>query len=97
MTQSALRAASDLNTLEFLQYEAEPMPVQIVKSAIAGVIAHVAVVEGERVSREQAVMMIEIMKMEIAAESPADGCVRQLFKKVGDTIEEGQPLFSLET
>ncbi|MBK7903011.1 MAG: acetyl-CoA carboxylase biotin carboxyl carrier protein subunit [Proteobacteria bacterium] len=73
------------------------MPVQIVKSAIAGVIAHVAVVEGERVSREQAVMMIEIMKMEIAAEAPADGCVRSLFKRPGDTVEEGQPLFSLET
>ena len=57
------------------------MPVQIVKSAIAGVIAHVAVVEGECVSRDQAVMMIEIMKMEIAAESPADGRVQQLFKK----------------
>jgi acetyl-CoA carboxylase biotin carboxyl carrier protein len=73
------------------------MPVQIVKSAIAGVIAHVAVVEGECVSRDQAVMMIEIMKMEIAAESPADGRVQQLFKRPGDTIEEGQPLFSLET
>ncbi len=73
------------------------MPVQIVKSAIAGVIAHVAVVAGERVSRDQAVMMIEIMKMEIAAESPTDGRVQSLFIKLGDTVEEGQPLFSLET
>jgi biotin carboxyl carrier protein len=73
------------------------MPLRVVKSAISGVIAQVAVAEGERVTRDQAVVMIEIMKMEIAAESPADGCVRSLLVKLGDTVEEGQPLFSLET
>ena len=73
------------------------MPLRIVKSSIAGVIAHIAVVEGTRVTRDQAVVMIEIMKMEIAAESPVDGVVTSIFVKPGDTIEEGQPLFSLET
>ena len=73
------------------------MPSQIVKSAIAGVIAHVAVPEGTRVARDQAVLMLESMKMEIAAESPADGVVRSVFVKLGDMVEEGQPLFSLET
>jgi biotin carboxyl carrier protein len=69
----------------------------MVKSSIAGVIAHIVVVEGERVTRDQAVVMIEIMKMEIAAESPVDGVVTSILVKLGDTIEEGQLLFSLET
>jgi biotin carboxyl carrier protein len=73
------------------------MPLRTVKSSIAGVIAHIVVVEGTRVTRDQAVVMIEIMKMEIAAESPVDGVVMSIFVKPGDTIQEGQPLFSLET
>lgn len=73
------------------------MPLRMVKSSISGVIAHIVVGEGERVTKDQAVVMIEIMKMEIAAESPVDGVVISIFVKLGDTIEEGQPLFSLET
>lgn len=73
------------------------MPLRMVKSSIAGVIAHIVVVTGERVTKDQAVVMIEIMKMEIAAESPVDGVVISIFVKLGDTIEEGQLLFSLET
>jgi biotin carboxyl carrier protein len=42
-------------------------------------------------------MVLEVMKMEIAAESPVDGLVARLFVKQGDTVAEGQPLFSLET
>jgi biotin carboxyl carrier protein len=75
----------------------ERMPVRTVKSSIAGVIAHIAAVAGDRVTKDQAVLMIEIMKMEIAAESPSDGIVVSIFVKPGDAIEEGQPLFSLET
>jgi biotin carboxyl carrier protein len=73
------------------------MPLQVVKSAIAGIVAHVAVAEGQRVVRDQAVIMLEIMKMEIAAESPVEGLVVCLFVKPGDAVAEGQPLFSLET
>jgi biotin carboxyl carrier protein len=73
------------------------MPLQVVKSVIAGIVAHVAVDAGQRVARDQAVMVLEVMKMEIAAESPVDGLVARLFVKQGDTVAEGQPLFSLET
>ena len=73
------------------------MSLQIVKSAIAGVVAHISVTEGQRVAKEQAVIMLEIMKMEIAAESPSEGMVASLLVKVGDTVAEGQPLFSIET
>ena len=66
------------------------MSLRIVKSSIAGVIAHIVVAEGARVTTDQAVVMIEIMKMEIAAESPVDGVVTSIFVKAGPSRTDPQ-------
>ena len=53
--------------------------------------------EGERVARDEPIMMIELMKMEIPVAAPADGTLVQLLVAEGDLVTEGQQLAILET
>lgn len=69
---------------------------RIVRAATAGIVSLIAAPAGTRVRREQPVILLEVMKMEITAEAPADGVVRDILVQPGDAVEENQPLFSLD-
>ncbi|MBK8020146.1 MAG: biotin/lipoyl-binding protein [Chloroflexi bacterium] len=57
-----------------------------------GQIREVLVSEGQAVTRGQAILLLEAMKMEIRAAAPVDGVIARLLVKAGDVVERGQRL-----
>ncbi|MEP4377461.1 MAG: acetyl/propionyl/methylcrotonyl-CoA carboxylase subunit alpha [Alphaproteobacteria bacterium] len=64
-----------------------PMPGKVVRVMVAA---------GDRVSRGQALMVLEAMKMEHAITAPGDGEVAVVFFAEGDQVPEGAELLQLE-
>jgi biotin carboxyl carrier protein len=64
-----------------------PMPGRIVK---------VAVEAGQHVGQNQALVVLEAMKMEHVVEAPHAGTVSEVHVGVGDQVAAGAPLLALE-
>ncbi|MBX3500396.1 MAG: acetyl/propionyl/methylcrotonyl-CoA carboxylase subunit alpha [Alphaproteobacteria bacterium] len=67
-----------------------------VKSPLPGKIIDVKVKEGASVSRGDALMVLEAMKMEHTLTAPADGKVKRVIYNVGDQVAEGVDLIEFE-
>jgi len=65
------------------------MPDLRVKSEIAGSVWKIEVAVGDRVSEEDALIIIESMKMEIPLVAPRAGIVKEILVSEGDAIGEG--------
>ena len=61
-----------------------------VDSEVTGVVTKIARAVGERVERDEPVMFVEIMKMELPVPAPSDGTIAKLLVSEGETIAEGQ-------
>jgi acetyl/propionyl-CoA carboxylase alpha subunit len=61
-----------------------------------GQIRAVNVSEGDAVTKGQALMVLEAMKMEIRIQAPMDGVVKSLAVKAGQTVEREQVLIEIE-
>ncbi|AKM32285.1 acetyl-CoA carboxylase biotin carboxyl carrier protein subunit [Pandoraea faecigallinarum] len=72
------------------------MSNQAVRSEITGTVCHVLVAEGDVVSEDQALLMVESMKMEIPVIAPRAGRVTKVHFNVGDSIGEGDEAVSLD-
>jgi acetyl-CoA carboxylase biotin carboxyl carrier protein len=72
------------------------MAARIIRSTMAGTIARLEVASGAAVAKEQPLLYLEVMKMEIAVEAPAAGRVATVHVAAGDLVDEGQVLFTLE-
>ena len=68
-----------------------------VDSEVAGVVAKIAHVAGERVERDEPIVYVEIMKMELPVPAPSDGTIVKLLVGEGETIAEGQTVAILRT
>lgn len=64
-----------------------PMPGKIIK---------ILAKSGDNVTKGQALVILEAMKMEHVISAPADAVVDTIANKVGDTIQEGSPLVTLK-
>jgi 3-methylcrotonyl-CoA carboxylase alpha subunit len=64
-----------------------PMPATVLT-------IHVA--QGQRVERNQIVMVLEAMKMELPIRSPRDGVVRSVGCQVGELVQPGATLLELD-
>jgi acetyl-CoA carboxylase biotin carboxyl carrier protein len=73
------------------------MAQQGVEAEVGGTVSKIEIRQGERVARDQPIMMIELMKMEIPITAPIDGLLFKLLVAEGDTITEGQQVAILET
>ena len=73
------------------------MARQAVEAEVGGTVAKIERREGERVARDEPIMMLELMKMEIPIAAPADGTLVRLLVAEGDLITEGQQVAILET
>jgi acetyl-CoA carboxylase biotin carboxyl carrier protein len=71
------------------------MPDVVVTSDIAGAVYSVEVKTYDQVTTDQALLVIESMKMHIPVEAPRDGTVSEVLVKTGDAVEEGQALVRL--
>ena len=66
-----------------------------VHAPITGVIWKIRVAVGDRVEREQIVVVIESMKLEIPVESEHEGVVGRILVQEGDAVNEGDVLLEL--
>lgn len=70
------------------------MPVDVT-AHITGTVWKIQVKVGDRVEEEQAVVILESMKMEMPVESPAAGIVMVVSVAEGQAVEEGDVLVVL--
>jgi acetyl-CoA carboxylase biotin carboxyl carrier protein len=67
-----------------------------VKAELAGNLWKIVVSEGQQVSADETVMILESMKMEIPVISPKAGKVTRIHVKEGDAVQEGQVLAEVD-
>ena len=66
-----------------------------VEAGAAGKVFKIEARVGQKVSRGDAVLIVEAMKMEIPVVAPEDGTVASIDVAVGDAVEAGQTLATL--
>ena len=66
-----------------------------VEAGSAGKVFKIEASVGQKVSRGDAVLIVEAMKMEIPVVAPEDGTVASIDVAVGDAVEAGQTLATL--
>lgn len=71
------------------------MPTDII-AHITGTVWKIQVNVGDSVAEEQAVVILESMKMEMPVEAPASGKVSSIAVTEGQAVEEGDVLLILE-
>jgi acetyl-CoA carboxylase biotin carboxyl carrier protein len=71
------------------------VPEEVRAEMVANVLS-VAVTEGEEVQPGQTLAILESMKMEIPVVPESGGVVRRVAVAVGDVVQEGDLLVSLE-
>ena len=66
-----------------------------VTAPITGIIWKIRVAVGDHVAREQVVVVIESMKLEIPVEAEHEGVVERIVVEEGDAVNEGDVLLEL--
>ncbi|MCK9331102.1 MAG: biotin/lipoyl-binding protein [Candidatus Cloacimonetes bacterium] len=82
-----------------------PQPVQAkpvsagaetIKAPLHGVVLKVLVKEGQQVNADQAIVILEAMKMENEIYAHKQGIIKSILIKEGDSVEEGKDLIVIE-
>jgi len=68
-----------------------------VETEAAGIVSRIERAEGQHVARDEPIVFVEIMKMEIPVPEPAGGKIVKLLVAEGDAVTEGQRIAILET
>ena len=71
-------------------------PGGLLVSPLPGSIARVLVEEGQSVSKGQALMIVEAMKMEHTISAPNSGRIARIFFSAGEQVAEGAQLLAME-
>jgi len=66
---------------------------RICRSPIAGLVVSVGAKPSQRVGRDDAVVVIEAMKMQNTIHAPVEGVLEEIHVKPGEAVKTGQPLF----
>ena len=67
-----------------------------IKTSMPGRIVKVFLKEGKKVKEDQAVLVLEAMKMQNEIKSPQSGIITKINFAAGDSVEAGSLLFSVE-
>ena len=73
-----------------------PIIGETVNAPLPGRIIEIKVKVGDKISRDQEVIVLEAMKMENSITSDYEGTVRQIFVEVGETVPSDGPMIELE-
>lgn len=65
-------------------------------SSMAGTVFNILVSAGDEVTEGQTILILESMKMEIPVESTGNGKIAELRVAIGDFVNEGDVLATLE-
>ena len=85
-----------VDPLDVTQYEAAGASEGAVRSPLPGKIIDLRVKAGDSVSKGQALLVLEAMKMEHTLAAPADGKVKSVRCAVGEQVVEGAELVEFE-
>jgi 3-methylcrotonyl-CoA carboxylase alpha subunit len=85
-----------IDSLDVTQYEATASADAMVRAPLPGKIIDLRVKAGDTVSKGQALLVLEAMKMEHTLAAPADGTVKSLRYAVGEQVPEGAELVEFE-
>ena len=66
-----------------------------IKAPMTGKIVSIVVNLGDKVNAEDEVVIMDAMKMEIPVYAPADGTVKEINVKEGDSVKTDQVLMTL--
>ncbi len=66
-----------------------------ITSPLAGVVQAVEVAAGASVKAGDLIITLQAMKMFTEINAPSDGTVSAIHCKVGDAVDEGQPLYTI--
>ncbi len=66
------------------------------KTEITGTVWKVVKAPGDAVAEDEAILIMESMKMEIPVTSPEAGTVREILVKEGDTVTDGTAVARVE-
>ncbi|KAH0638051.1 methylcrotonoyl-CoA carboxylase subunit alpha, mitochondrial [Solanum tuberosum] len=91
-----LEIYDDDETIDKPARVATSYPSGTVIAPMAGLVVKVLVKDGEKVQEGQPVLVLEAMKMEHVVKAPANGYVRGLEVKVGQSVQDGVKLFALK-
>lgn len=72
------------------------MPIQIVKTDITGKVWKIEAGPGVQLAEDQAILILESMKMEIPVTAPLDCTVVEILVAEGDSVTEGDPVARIE-
>lgn len=72
------------------------MPILDLKTEITGNVWKVLKAPGERVDENEAVVILESMKMEIPIAAPEPGVLREVRVREGDAISDGDVVATIE-
>ena len=67
-------------------------PGTAVPAAVNGAVWKILVKEGDRVEKDQQIMILEAMKMEIDINAPVAGTIKKILVNNTQAVEEGQTL-----
>ncbi len=73
------------------------MPEIKILTEVSGRVCEVRAAAGGHVNQGDDVVMVEAMKMEIPASSPAAGTIKSILVKLDDLVAEGQAVAVLDT
>jgi len=65
-----------------------------VPSPLAGIVKAIDAAVGTKVKTGDLVLTLEAMKMYTAMNAPTDGTITEFHVKVGEAVDEGQPLYT---
>lgn len=67
-----------------------------IEAELTGMVWKTEVETGQKVARNEVLIVLESMKMEIAVTAPRDGTVKEILYKEGDAVFEGDVLIIME-
>ena len=73
------------------------MATERVKAEITGKVWKIVTRPGQALQEEEAILIMESMKMEIPVVAPVKGTLKELLVKEGDEVSEGQELAVIES
>jgi pyruvate carboxylase len=95
MTREAFIVDKSLSAKTKHRPKADLADPRQVAAPIPGLIAHIAVSAGQKVSKGDKLLMMEAMKMQATVSAPVDGVVDQILVALGETVESKDLLLKL--
>ncbi len=68
-----------------------------VKAEMTGTVWKIVIEEGQKVTEEDTLLVLESMKMEIPLLSPVSGVIKEIKVNEGDVVQEGDVIIYIET